>query len=65
MAIDIFWEKTVKIYVLTIFYGADDFWGRWLESGLAGEEMVLTGVGSCGSFNAEAMHGADIGGRAS
>ena len=65
MAIDIFWEKTVKIYVLTIFYGADDFSGRWLESGLADEEMALTGIGSCGSFGGAGMDGADKRGRAS
>ena len=32
---------------------------------LAGEEMALTGVGSCGSFGDAAMDGADKRGRAS
>ena len=41
------------------------FAGRWLESGLAGEEMALTGGGSCGSFGDSAMDGADKRGRAS
>ena len=41
------------------------FSGRWLESGLADEEMALTGVGSCGSFGGAGMDGADKRGRAS
>ena len=38
-----------------------NFLGRWLESGLADEEMALTGVGSCGA----GMDCADKRGRAS